>query len=346
MTSRTRRAGRSIGAAVLAFALGQLALDFALESARPEWRDPEFGWRIKALRAIDESRCDRPLILAFGSSRTQMGLSPNDLGLGGDEHSPIVYNFGQAGGGPIQTLLNVRRVLDAGIEPNAILVEIMPATLSYHGTSETFYHDTVARLNFADLRRLDDYCASPNRLAFRWLATRVLPWHSLRFLLLSHWQPTLLPWQKRIDFQWRLLDSRGWARFPFDSIDAEFRAAQTDRARQEYEGNLRNFEVSAISDRILRDLVALGRREGIAVSFYLMPEAPTFRAWMSPASREKLDAYLGSLSRELNVPIFDASAWLPDEAFADGHHLLPSAAKRFSARFGREFLRLRPNPRD
>lgn len=342
MTARNRRAGRAVGVALAVFIVGQLALDLALESVRPEWRDPEFGWRIKAVQRLHNESRERPLILVLGSSRTQMGFSPLDLGLSSDEHSPLVYNFGQAGSGPIQMLLNLRRVLDAGVKPNAVLVEILPATLTYHGTSETFYHSTVARLNIADLHRLNDYCASPSQLTRRWLETRILPWHSLRFLLLSHWQPTLLPWQRRMDFQWRLMDSRGWARFPFETVDADYRAAQTDRAREEYEQNLRDFKVSEISDRILRDLVADCRRERIAVSFFLMPEASAFRSWMTDASRVELKTYLERLSKDLNVPIFDASGWLPDEAFADGHHLLAPAAKRFSARFGREFLGIRP----
>lgn len=345
MTARNRKAGRSIGVAALAFALGQLALNLALETVRPEWRDPEYGWRLKAVRALDTSRGERPLVLAFGSSRTQMGLSPNDFGTESGEHSPLVYNFGQAGGGPIQMALNLRRVLDAGVKPNAVMIEIMPATLTYGGTTETFFHETILRLNGADLGRLSQYCQSPSDFRNRWLAQRVVPLHSLRFMLLSHWQPTLLPWQRRIDFQWRLMDSRGWSRFPFESIDDAMRADQTARTREQYERPLQNFEVSAISDRILRDIAELCRREGIALAFYLMPEGSPFREWMSPASRKKLDAYLGKLSKEFDVPVFDASSWMPDESFADGHHLLPSGARAFSARFGREVMARFPRER-
>jgi len=38
---------------------------------------------------------------------------------------------------------------------------------------------------------------SPSDFRNRWLAQRVVPLHSLRFMLLSHWQPTLLPWPPR-----------------------------------------------------------------------------------------------------------------------------------------------------
>lgn len=333
MTGRNRRAARAVIVAAVAFVAGQAGLSAALETVRPEWRDPEYGWRLKAVRQLDRTRGTRPLILAFGSSRTQMGLSPHDLG----DAAPLVYNFGLSGSGPIQIWLNLKRVLDAGVKPNAVLVEIMPATLAYRGTSETLFHDTVARLGSCDLDRLSAYGHS---LAFRerWLSNRLVPWYSQRFLLLSHWQPTLLHWKQRIDFQWRLMDSRGWARFPFESIDDGFRAEQTAHTREQYESKLRKWEVSEIADRILRDIAGLCKREGIALAFYLMPEANSFRDWSGSTGRIKLTTYLGGLSNELNVPVFDASTWLPDDAFTDGHHLLPSGARQFSARFGREVL--------
>ncbi len=338
MTARNRKAARAVIVAAIAFVAGQAGLWAALETVRPEWRDPEYGWRLKAVKMLDRTRGERPMILAFGSSRTQMGFSPNDLGLGDGARTPLVYNFGQSGSGPIQVWLNLRRVLDAGVKPNAVLVEIMPATLAYRGTSETFFHDTVSRLGSCDLDRLSAYGRSSFEFRERWLSNRVVPWYSQRFLLLSHWQPTLLHWKQRIDFQWRLMDSRGWAHFPFEAIDDGFRAEQSAHSREQYESKLRNWDVSEISDRILRDMAGLCKREGIEFAFYRMPEGNSFRDWMGPAGREKLTSYLDRLSNELSVPVFDASAWLPDDAFTDGHHLLPNGARRFSERFGREVL--------
>lgn len=106
---------------------------------------------------------------------------------------------------------------------------------------------------------------------------------------------------------------------------------------------LRDWDVSAISDRILRDIAGLCEREGIAFAFYLMPEGDSFREWMGPSGRKKLASYLDSLSNDLNVPVFDSSQWLQDDAFTDGHHLLPSGARRFSERFGREVFRRWPS---
>jgi Protein of unknown function (DUF1574) len=329
---RHRRAGRAVVSAAVVFVVAQLALHIALETVRPEWRDPEYGWRLKALRALDPG--GRPLVVAFGSSRTQMGLSPHDLGAG----APVVFNFGQAGAGPMQTLVNLRRVLDAGVKPDAVLVEIMPATLAYRGTSESFYHDTIARLDAADLWRLAPYCESTTALRNRWLAARAVPWYDLRMLLLSHWQPTLLHWKQRIDFQWRLMDDRGWAKFPFETIDDSYRVDQTARSVAQYGPTLREFEIAAIAERVLIDTVATCRRAGIPLAFYRMPEGSVFREMLPTERRARLDTFMEKFAEKQRLSVFDCSNWQPDTDFSDGHHMLPTGARSFSERFGQECL--------
>jgi hypothetical protein len=331
-TVSRRRAGRAVASAAATFLVAQFVLHVVLETVRPEWRDPEFGWRIKALGRLE--RGGRPLVVAFGSSRTQMGLSPHDLG----PEAPAVFNFGQAGAGPIQTQLNLRRVLDAGIRPDGVLVEIMPATLAYDGNTESFYHDSLVRLDRTDLNRLAPYSASPNSLQARWIAARAVPWYALRMLLLSHWQPTLLHWKQRIDFQWRLMDDRGWAKYPFPEIDDDFRAHQTALAVAQYQETIRQFDIPPITETILNDTVELCRREGIPIAFYFMPEGNAFRALWPTERKRKLDSFLGPFAWARGVPIFDCSTWLNDDDFSDGHHLLAHGARAFSRRFGSECL--------
>lgn len=330
---RGQKAVRSLRMALIAFILGQLALSFAVETVCPQWRDPEFGWRWKAIQAMLRTQGTRPLIIAFGSSRTQMGLSPHDMDQ--DSSTPAIFNFGQSGGGPIYSYLNLRRLLDSGIKPSAVLVELMPATLSYQGTTETFFHDNESRLSLADLHRLAAFSRDPNAMLERWLTYRTVPWYSLRFLLLSHWQPGLLPWQKRIDFQWRLMDDRGWARFPFETVDDSLRRHQTDQARCQYESKLQHFGVSEVARSILSEIARVCEEQGIPLAFYRMPEGSEFRSWMSAAGRESLNQYLETLAFETSAPIFDFSDWLPDSAFVDGHHILPGSAREFSRGMGR-----------
>jgi hypothetical protein len=129
----------------------------------------------------------------------------------------------------------------------------------------------------------------------------------------------------------------GWMPYFFREVPAEKRAEGTAQVYAQFAGYFPNFHIAPIPDRAYRDLIALCREKGIRMAFYLMPESPTYRSWYPPGARELVRSYLGGLSREYGVPVFDASAWLDDElAFADSHHLLRHGAEAFSARFGRE----------
>ncbi len=331
--SRTQRARRAVGVALACVLLLHVGMIVALETVKSHWRDPEYGWRIAALRELDRTRGERKLIVAVGSSRTQMGFRPSVM-----SDSVAMYNLAQAGSGPVQVLLNVKRMLAAGVKPNAILMEIMPTSLMQDGTLEQFTHDGASRLGLADIRHLESYTDNPSSLYRRWATYRVLPWHTYRFLLLSHWLPGFLPWQNRVDFQWRMLDCNGWLPYPFETIPAETRERGRAHARQQYEWILQNYHISPLPDRAIRDVIQLCRRENIRLAFYRMPESPAFRAWYTPQANATISAYLQDLTREYGTPVVDASDWLPEDAFADGHHLMKPGATAFSERFGKEFL--------
>jgi hypothetical protein len=83
-------------------------------------------------------------------------------------------------------------------------------------------------------------------------------------------------------------------------------------------------------------MIELCQAEHIPVVLYLMPEARALRAWYTQEGQACLDAYLRDMTRQYGVRIIDAREWLPDTAFADGHHLLPHGATAFTSRFLQE----------
>src|SRR5262249_15863042 len=93
----TRRAART---AVLSGApglvLGMAGLAVVVETIRPEWRDPEYGHRLKRFQLLiaHNSRTgnSRPIVVAIGSSRVAHGFSPPHLGLDDTPTSPLVLN--------------------------------------------------------------------------------------------------------------------------------------------------------------------------------------------------------------------------------------------------------------
>ena len=109
--------------------------------------------------------------------------------------------------------------------------------------------------------------------------------------------------------------------------------------RKTYAGQLRGLRVSELSDRAYRDLVAECRAAGVPVAFFLTPESPVYRTWYSPDGRAALAAFTRVLADELGCPVFDAPTDYREEDFADGHHMLPPAARRFSRNLAERHVR-------
>ncbi len=342
-----RRAKRAVLAGLGFVALFTVALNLALDTVRPEWRDPEYGHRLKRLQPQAAAAAGRPVVVALGSSRSQMGLSPQYLGLGDGPDAPVVFNFAVAGGGPVHEVLNLKRLLDNGVKPDYLLVEVLPPVLAGHSPAEKLIHP--ARLGYADLARLDPYADDPAELRWQWVQQRLAPFHSLRLYLMSHFAGSMLHWKSRQDFLWKQMKPDGWMPYFFPDVPPEKRAKGVEEVHAQFAGYFPNYHIAPIPDRAYRDLLALCRDRGIKVAFYVMPESPAFRSWYPPGSKELARQYLGGLSREYGTPVFDASEWLNDPtAFADAHHLLRHGAEAFSARFGQEcvgpWLRGEPRP--
>jgi hypothetical protein len=316
-----RRARIAILLGIALLSLAQLGLGLAVETVKPEWRDPEYGHRIKQVREL------QPKMIAVGSSRTLMGLSPEATGLD-------VYNFGQTGAGPLQLFLTASRILDGGAKPDAILIELFPAALVGNGPAEEMIEAWGPRWNHGDVRRLAPFADDPAKLEREWLRQRVAPWHSLRFPLMNHIRPDWLPHTKRQDFQWANMDRRGWLKYPTEQVTDAERARLTEKAGESYRRQLANYTIGDVSDRALREIVERCRRDGIRVAFYLMPESETFASWYPPGAMAAFRRYAASL----DAPVFDSADGFAESEFADSHHLLPSGAARFSHRLASEHL--------
>ncbi len=317
------RAAILVGAATVAAAV--IALAAAVETVKPEWRDPEYGHRLKQLHALRAAHPGRPLVLAVGSSRTQMGVSPAAMGLPG----ALVYNFGQSGAGPLRVHLTVERLAAEGIVPDVLLVEFFPAAFAHDGPAEEQLKDLTARLSWADVRRLAPFTADPAVLQRRWAGERVRSWHSLRLVLMSHAQPNWLPWRDRLDFQWDMTDPFGFAPYPHDHVSEPDRDRAIRRVRDQYGWLERGYRVGAMSDRVFRDLLGRCRDRGTRVVLFRTPEGPSFRA-LAAAAEPVVCAYLAGAGVSVVEPERDYA----ETDFADGHHLLRSAAGRFSRQLG------------
>ncbi|HEY2785615.1 MAG TPA: hypothetical protein VGJ05_11635 [Fimbriiglobus sp.] len=326
-----RRARRSVLIGLTAVATGHLGLAVAVETNRPQWRDPDYGHRLPLVTAVPKNR---PLVVALGSSRTQMGVCPSAMGL----PDATVINFGMAGAGPFHHRMSLGRLEAAGVHPDYLLVEVMPVAMTQESGAEAAFLPQAARLSAADVARLAPYCRDASGLWKAWAVDRINSWYSLRLLLMSHTLPGFLPWQARQDFRWRDMDRTGWLPYPFEHLTDTDRRQGLARTKAELGRALETFHIAAGPDRVLRDLIAEAKRTGIRIALYRMPESPLYRTWYPPTAHMVISEYLATLSREYGIPAFDAADWLGEDSFSDGHHMLRIGAKVFSERFGRECL--------
>ena len=96
-----------------------------------------------------------------------------------------MYNLSQAGCGPVQQVVNLHRLLDAGVKPDFVLVEVLPPLLGLRCPAEKKV--VLAKLSAADLARAAPYFDDPAAAWAEWERLRATPWSTYRLGLLSHW---------------------------------------------------------------------------------------------------------------------------------------------------------------
>jgi hypothetical protein len=320
---RRRRARAVLLWGALVFIALQAALAAALE-LNLFLRDPEDGYRFGLLCQFDHGQ--EPFVLALGTSRTANGVC-SDFSPPG---KPCLFNYGISGADLPEQALRLRRLLAAGFRPQVVYLEILPAHLAQDWCR---VGDHPGRLGWSDLAGLDLLDLPRGRVLLRWGWDRALPCISAQRVLLSCSVPQLLPEWARMERFWKGVSESGWRVYGRERVSEAEYAEGLQVARERYYKLLQRFRIRPVPDRAVRDMLSKCREAHIPVVLYLMPEASGFRAWYSAESQIVLPEYLDRLRREYGVRVIDARDWLPDDAFADGHHLLRGGATAFTTRF-------------
>src|ERR1051325_7902208 len=124
-----RRSAIGVCVGVACFFVAQAAYHYPFASWWPRLRDGEYSQKLVALRKeIAAKSADQPLIIAFGSSLTSLGLRPEALDSCRPSNpvGPLVYNFGMPGTTVIGQLMCLKRLLAEDIRPDWVMVEIYP----------------------------------------------------------------------------------------------------------------------------------------------------------------------------------------------------------------------------
>lgn len=344
-----RVTGRARAAAALAYGLVSYALLHVGLSAAAELsrfvRDPVYADKERKLLRLERSLPPgSPLVIFLGTSRTGNGFDAGTAqrllsdGLG----RPVgVFNHGLPASGPVTHLLHLNRLIEDGHRPTLLLLEIHSPTLANlsDGPLEVRFAHGLA-FDWDELERLRGYGFPVDGLRSERRGSLVAPWHALRFQLVGRIAPSALPFYRRYDWS-RGRDAFGWSPMLVDSVDEERRQAGLERARREYQHILhamRPGDDQGPAFRALRDLLQLCRERGLAVVLVRMPEGEGFRAMYTRALSRRLGLLLARIAEEYGCGLADCREWMPESAFADGHHLLPSAATAFTERLTREVI--------
>jgi hypothetical protein len=313
-----RRAAVAVLVALGLFAAVQFGFGTAADTD-PRLRDPAFADKVAKLERLE---CDRPTLM-LGSSRTLLGFHAARFEQ--STGSPA-FNFGTPATGPITHLVYLNRLLDRGITPKVLLLEVLPPMLADGDDGP------IEQLFLSGERLTGDEVATVEAFGFRaeavrpkWRESVYAPWYSLRCQVVGRVAPSWLPWNHRYDWG-RKTDEHGWATPPRTSVTDDERTEHAAKARAEYADTLAGLNPQGRPLAALKRIVETCRERGIPVVLVLMPEATTFRA-MYPAG---LDERIETELKALGVPLIDARGWLADTDFYDGHHPFTHGAEKFT----------------
>jgi hypothetical protein len=299
------------------------------ETVKPEWRDPEYGYRVHAARRLRRENPERPLVLVAGSSRAQCGVSPAAMGFAEGPGSPLLYNFGYRAATPAWVLLQVQRAWADGLRPRAVLV--MVAIQEVHAAPVPQRLRASARnLSGRDVALVRPYAGDAGPLYRSLALARANPWPArLREVVRD-----LAPDRGNVEewlatYHWAAMDRYGFVRAPVEWIKPEANRRGWEFVRSRHAESINTLAPDAIADGVYRDLVAWCAARGVAVAFCWAPESPAYRQLYGPGGRAKCETLGRILAGDLGAPLFPAPE-LPEGDFVDGFHLTPAGAEKYS----------------
>ncbi|HEY1191966.1 MAG TPA: hypothetical protein VGE74_30330, partial [Gemmata sp.] len=266
----------------------------------------------------------------FGSSRVQYGLAPEAMGFPDEPGSPAVFNFGYRAAVPPGVWLQFARALDDGLKPRAVVVQISSTEIRSHGPLELLRPNWGPRLSPADLRRLEPLTNDPGVFPRERFAARRNPWEARRGALVSAYLPEWQPTPVRVaHWSWEAMDRHGYSPLHPDHVSDEFRRAARE-SMPTHRAIINGDVVDEFAVRALRLIADRCRAERIAFAVAWAPESPAYRAMYDPAGLAARADFERWLNAELGARVFSSPEHLEEEDFADGYHLFPAGAARYS----------------
>jgi hypothetical protein len=334
-----RQSGRSAALWTLGFYALSLLAALALLACWPPHPYNAGAYKWQQLRRLVAEAPDRPLLVTLGCSRIDVLFQAGRLdGLPCRDGKPLLaYNFGVPAAGPAHELLYVRDMLEAGIRPRLLLVEVLPLLMNkpHHGIISEENWTSAPWRSLSQLLALWPYLVRPGHKCVDWLQARLAPWYLYRYNLQARLLDALFCVNGR-DME-LVFDTWGH-QIPDGPSPAEI-ARRIPLTCHFYRPSLQRIRLGEGSRRALRDLLELCRREEVPVMLLITPEARVFRGWYAAGALAPAERLLAQLHDTYGVPVIDARDWVADKDFRDGHHVMPGGSHVFTTRLIEE---LRP----
>ena len=312
-TARTR-----VLSGVLLFVAVQAGLNVAIRHDVVPVRDPVYAAKFDALAQWPAyfGEAAVPRVLALGSSRTQLAVDAERL----ERALPIhAFNFGTPAGGPMTSNLYLRRLFDAGLRADVVLIEVHPCFTGMLPFESCWLHEYRLRDGeAATLARFGHTVNEPAHLGWRGYFTAS---YSYRMPFLNRYAVRWLPSPYGLATEGG--DAHGFTRG--HTVSGPQRAKYLAMAREQYEPVFHDYRGGGPGQEAVRDTIRLCRAHGVRPIVLVSAESSEFRAWYGAGN-----VAIAEFVRSFDCEVIDAREWLADDDFADGHHPTPAGAERFT----------------
>lgn len=343
MAPRGKRGSRR-GAAVLVwtvvlFFLGQTLGGLLLDTSWTRVRNPFLHWHLDRLAVLDSP----PTIVCLGSSRFGSQLDESEVTrtvreLTGDP-KVRVFNASLPAGDPIASERTLDMLLQEGIRPRLLLLEVCPETVGHR--NEWLSIHLIRQLDWSDAPSYSWELIRTGHI-LRYLKARLLPLYQHRHHILEELEkeiadigsaedsePSPIPKgnsrRKRLDTR---PASAVWAELVQQTIhdpDADLRK-RSEIGLRDVRRFLRGYRTGGNSASALERILARCRAEGIEVVLIGVPVSEPHRAQYTPAIEAAYRAHLQGLCTRFGCRYVDYRAKVPDGLFMDNHHASPEGS--------------------
>lgn len=290
-----------------------------LGEAIPGARDVDFLARSSLLNKV--WRADQPFRCLVGSSRVLWGIDPKQMGGTG-----LTFNFGVAGGGPVQSFFTLERLVRLHRKPDQLVVEAWWFQAARDNATPHWY----SLLSAGEQRQFRQWSENPaertDSLPRIARLSEFMDW-PVRYLC-PRWDPEYARAKEPAD--------------PFGWTPPETSEHESGELEQRYQTVLRehrralpHFPRSGGGTAALCSVLELCRRERVQAILLLAPDSPSYRIALGSQHAQREKAFWLQLSHNYGVTVLDTSEWGSDSDFLDGVHLRGSAVKAYSKHIAR-----------